>query len=256
MNRSLILICVFGVAGCSAKPAFTSLSDVSLADEAVSMALADAMDGEVSSAVVAQAVAQVEPPKAGLFGRMFGGGAPVKAGFLSGSGGAKEPDVRTGPDAQDVAVGAVLPYGEIARNCGVSRRALGVKVDENAGYTLYDSDPAQTGLRTHYITGFKDKCARQFTAATSLMGDIGTHEIVRYMPTNRGVAYNVTDAAYEAVKSSFCRVKRGAPCGAKLDRLARSTTFITAYEQFGSNPTWSNILLHDGGVIAMGPADH
>ena len=164
--------------------------------------------------------------------------------------------MRTGPDAQDVAVGTVLPYGQIARNCDVSPAMLGTKVDENAGYVLYDSAPTQTGLRTHYLTGFKDNCVRQFTAATSLMGDIGTHEVVRYMPSNKGVSYSVAESAYETIKSSFCRVGHGVPCGAKLDRLARTTTFITAYEQFGSNPTWSNILLHDGGVIAMGPADH
>lgn len=245
MSRGLILICMLGVAGCSPDPAIPLLSDVSLADDDVSMALAGATGEDVSSVVVERAVAQVETPKAGFFGRMFGG--PTQGPGV---------EARSGPDAQEVAVGMKLPYGQIARNCSVSSGDLGAKVDENAGYSLYDSAPTQTGLRTHYVTGFKDNCARQFTAATSLMGDIGTHEVVRYMPTNRDVAYNVTDAAYETMKSAFCRVGHGSPCGAKLDRLARSTTFITAYEQFGSNPTWSNILLHDGGVVAMGPSDH
>lgn len=154
----------------------------------------------------------------------------------------------------DVAGGAVLPYGQIARNCEVTGGQLGREVDDNAGYKLYDSNPNATGLRTQYITGFKDNCARQFTAATALMGEIGTHELVRYLPSNAKVPYSVTDKAYEAVKASVCGARRGKPCGAKLDVLARSTTFITAYEQFGSNPTWSNILLYNGSVVAMGPA--
>lgn len=210
MYRSLVLICVMSVAGCSAAfaPQVQSLSDLSMGDNAASLSL-------------------VEVGSSGATNGLY---------------------------AQQVTANTLLPYGKIARNCGVSRGALGAKVDANAGYTLYDSAPTTTGLRSHYITGFKDKCARQFTAATSLMGDIGTHEIVRYMPSNNAIKYSVTDAAYEAVKAAFCRVGQGVPCGSKMDRLARSTTFITAYERFGSNPTWSNILLHAGDVVAMGPA--
>lgn len=316
MNRSLPLICAVLLAGCAAQPApeMQTLADVSLADDAISLAVAEAVGGEATpetgkgifgrmfgprppqSPVVAVAesdedittpsnVADVAseapagedaaPAPQGVFGRLFGGTrqatpvvstdavtpektpdvpVPARAGFLSNVFAPKEAAARTGPDAQDVPVGTQLPFGQIARNCDVSGRELGTKVDANAGYTLYDTIPNATAQRTHYITGFKDKCARQFTAATSLMGDIGTHEVVRYLPSNAKLTYSETDNAYETVKSSFCRARRGQPCGPKLDRFAKTTTFITAYERFGSSPSWSNILLHDGQVIAIGPA--
>jgi hypothetical protein len=161
----------------------------------------------------------------------------------------------SGGAASDVVtMGTMLPFGEIAINCEATGKPLGTRVDANGGYTLYDSDPSKTGLRTHYLTGFKDNCARQFTAATALMSDVGTHEVVRYLPSNASVSYSTTDTAYEKIKASFCGVGRGRPCGAKLDRLARTTSFVTAYEKFGGNPTWSNILLHGGQVVAMGPS--
>lgn len=213
------------------------------------------------------------PKQAGFFGRLFGGtpkapeAAPVPeatptavvtsapAPSPAPRTGLFAPRERTGPDAQLVTVGTQLPFGVIATNCDVSRRQLGTKVGEEAGYTLYDTIPNATALRTHYVTGFKDRCARQFTAATSLMGDIGTHEVVRYLPSNNRMAYSVTDNAYEQIKAGFCGVGVRQPCGRKLDRLARVTTFITAYRNFGSNPTWSNILLHKGEVTAMGNAE-
>ena len=159
----------------------------------------------------------------------------------------------TGPDAKQVPMNTQLPFGEIATNCEVGRRDLGTKVGEDAGYTLYDTIPNATVLRTHYITGFKDRCARQFTAATSIFGDIGTHEVVRYLPGNRSASYSQTDNAYEELKASFCGVGRGQPCGSRLDRFARRTLFVTAYKRFTSSPDWANILLHDGRVVAMGP---
>lgn len=195
------------------------------------------------------------PQQAGFFGRMFNG--------LRATPKTDEADVVTavapapanvGVDGKSVTVGTVLPYGEIATNCDVSRRQLGTKVGEGSGYTLYDTIPNATTLRTHYITGFKDRCARQFSAATALMGDIGTHEVVRYLPSNKRMAYSDTDNAYETLKASFCWAGRGEPCGSRLDRFAKTTTFVTVYRNFGSNPTWSNILLHKGAVIEMGSA--
>ena len=312
MNRSLPLIGAVLLAGCAVKPVseMPTLADVSLAEDAVSLAIAEAVGGQASpetgkgilgrmfgprtsqtpvTAVtdgaediitpidlvdVASDVPSVEvaaPAPQGMFGRLFGGTrqatpvvsgdaetpevpAPARAGFLTNVFTPKVAAARTGPDAQDVTVGTQLPFGQIARNCDVSGRELGTKVDANAGYTLYDTIPNATAQRIHYITGFKDKCARQFMAATSLMGDIGTHEVVRYLPSNAKLAYSETDNAYETVKASFCRASRGQPCGSKLDRFAKTTTFITAYERFGSSPSWSNILLHDGQVIAIGSA--
>ncbi len=230
--------------------------------------------------VTADIVAETEtapmpaPQQAGFFGRLFSGtssspaateqsddsdaaatptATPANAGTRGGLFSRLTPE-RTGPDAALVTVGTQVPYGTIATNCDVSRSQLGTKVGSASGYTLYDTIPNATSLRTHYIMGFKDRCARQFSAATALMGDVGTHEVVRYLPSNKRVAYSVTDNAYEDIKASFCRVGRGQPCGSKLDRLSKSTTFITAYRNFGSNPAWSNILLHNGTVVAMGEA--
>lgn len=203
------------------------------------------------------------PKQAGFFSRLFGGEpkAPAEASGPEASDAAvvtNSPNAApqdNGPDAQAVTVGTQLPFGVIATNCDVSRRQLGTKVGQESGYKLYDTIPNATALRTHYITGFNDNCTRQFTAATSLMGDIGTHEVVRYLPSNNRMAYSVTDNAYEQIKAGFCGVAARQPCGRKLDRLAGVTTFITAYRNFGSNPTWSNILLHKGEVTAMGSAE-
>lgn len=181
-----------------------------------------------------------------------GGFSP--ASLLGGGGGAASVPLSTdGPDKRTVPMGTVLPFGEIAINCEASGGALGVQVDANAGYTLYDSNPNTTGLRPHYLTGFKDRCARQFSAATALMGDVGTHEVVRYLPSNAKTPYSVTDDGYEAIKASFCGARRGSPCGGKIDRLAKNTTFVTAYKNFGENPTWEDILLHAGQVVAISP---
>ncbi len=217
----------------------------------------------ISDAAPAQPQTTPAPQRAGFFAGLFGGGrseaeteeTPTLAsnsGGLSGLFGQAEPEP-TGPDARRVPMDVLLPFGEIATNCEVTRRQLGTKVGEDAGYTLYDTIPNATALRTHYIMGFKDRCARQFTAATAIMGDIGTHEVVRYLPANRSKSYSVTDDAYEDIKTSYCGVGRGRPCGGRLDRLARRTVFISAYKRFTSSPDWSNILLHDGRVVAIGP---
>ncbi len=44
---------------------------------------------------------------------------------------------------------------------------------------------------------------------------------------------------------------RKKPCGSKVSKLDRSTVFVSIYERFGSNPHWSNLLLHDGKVLAQ-----
>ena len=67
MNRSLPLICVALLAGCAAKPVpeMPTLADVSLAEDAVSLAIAEAVGGEASP----------ETSK-GILGRMFGARTP------------------------------------------------------------------------------------------------------------------------------------------------------------------------------------
>jgi len=145
--------------------------------------------------------------------------------------------------------GDPVPYGKIAVVCDAPRRP-GTKTANGGGFTLYDSAPGSTGMRAHYITGFDDRCARQFSAALAMTGDIRIHEFHRYLQQTKA-AYNATDVAYEDTKSRFCRVGRGKPCGSRIDAFARTTVFVTAYRTFGSQPEWVEILLHDGDVAAI-----
>lgn len=175
----------------------------------------------------------------GLLSRLFGFGRE----------GASEP----APDAAQVPPGAMLPYGEIATICGLAPRELGTRIDSASGFEIYDTHPGSTAPRTHYITGLSDGCARQFTGALVLTGDVATHEMVRYEPSNASLPYSDTDDVYEAIKARICRVGHRTPCGQKLDRLAADTAFVTVYETFGTAPNWVEILLHDGAVAAIGP---
>jgi hypothetical protein len=147
--------------------------------------------------------------------------------------------------------GAALPYGEIALLCGVAEDSLGTAIATQSGYVIRDPQPASIDPRTQYITGFPDGCARQFTGALALFGDVGTHEIFRYEPSNAQLAWSETDLAYEQVKARICGAAQGQPCGAALERLGARTTFVSIYETFGTNPRWADILIHDGAVIAM-----
>lgn len=168
----------------------------------------------------------------------------------------QKPDVRSGPDARSVAFGTVLPYGEIARMCDVNNsNLLGKRVaiapeKKGRGFSLYDSAPDSAGPRTFYVTGFTDNCARQFTAALAVFGSPETHEQLRYGLPSKSYPYSTTDEAYEKVKSSVCKVGKGEPCGSKISTLERNTAFISTYEKFTDNARWSDILLHDGVVVA------
>lgn len=160
------------------------------------------------------------------------------------------------PDYNEVSLGTDLPYGEMARVCGVSDSQLGRKAQTwpdgaRNGYTLYDSAPGSSGQRTFYMTGFKDGCARQFSAALVMFGSPETWEQIHYGPAGSTLPVATTDSAYEGVKSSFCRVGKGQPCGSRMSALARSTVFVSVYQRFEDNTRWKNILLHDGEVVAM-----
>lgn len=164
-------------------------------------------------------------------------------------------EVRTGPDAQLVSYGDTLPYGRIATVCGLSKSQLGQKVDQyperGSGYTLYDSNPAAGGLRTHYLTGFKDGCARQFTSALAIFGSVETHQTVRYKKSNSDLPYSNSDTAFEKVKASVCKVGKGKPCSENgTDKLDKTMVFVSVYERFGTNPRWADILLYKGSVLA------
>jgi hypothetical protein len=242
---AVISTCVV-LAGCSGVPTSNPdpLADV---DRLADVTLPEGTSPEDAVAAALAIAAAPEQSEGGFLSQLFGGGAS-DGGTASNTTAAV---TRTGPDAQVILYGQSIGYGEIATVCDVPNGSLGTIVADISGYKIYDTIPNATALRPHYITGFDDGCARQFAAALSLVGDVGTHEIVRYLPTNRNVPYSATDSAYEAIKASYCRVSHGTPCGSRIDRLAGNTTFVTAYEKFGAHPRWVEILLHDGEVKAI-----
>lgn len=212
-------------------------SDVALADAATS-------EATVVPAAAAPAANPADPPRRGL------------AGLFRRAPDASVDVPRSGPDSADVPPGTALPFGEIARACNVPRNDLGREIDNVAGFRIYDTIPNTTAQRPFYITGFDDNCARTFTGAVVISGDVESHEYVRYQPSNERIGYTSVDNAYEALKAGFCRVGRGQPCGARTDRLNQNTQFITVYGFFGGNfsavPTeWVQILVHDGRVLAV-----
>lgn len=188
----------------------------------------------------AQEVKQ-KPARRGLFGGLLSGG---------GSG-------TSAPEAakSEVAMGTLLPYGRVARICDVPKAKLGKRVErfpeKRAKYTLYDSNPGSTALRTFYLTGFKDGCARQFSAAVAILGSASLHEQLRYGLPAEVQPYSATDKAYEDLKVRVCKVPRRKPCGTRINRLEGDTVFVSIYERFGSNAQWSNLLVHDGALLAQ-----
>ena len=125
-------------------------------------------------------------------------------------------DGETTDSVAEVPPGTLLPYGALARVCDLRGADLGTEVarypERGQGYRLYDTNPTSTGLRTHFVTGFKDNCARQFTAALAIFGKTETHEAVRYDRSNRDLAFTETDTAYETLKSRVCKVGQREPC--------------------------------------------
>ena len=209
-----------------------------------------AEEAAAEEAAVETASAAEPAPRRGFLGGLFGGGR--RDAGLTGTGGPTAEQVAPdGPDAQISDPDRVLAFGEMARVCDLTRSDRGQQVAKSGGFVLYDTVPGTTGQRTHYITGFGDGCARQFSAALVLFGSPLAHEAARYDPLNKDIPYSETDAAYEDIKRQVCGVGRGTPCGARMDRLARGTVFLTAYERFESSPVWADILIHDGAVVAM-----
>ena len=155
---------------------------------------------------------------------------------------------------RDVALGTILPFGEVGRVCNVRPSELGKRIDQaarkGADYALYDSVPNGTARRTFYVTGFSDNCARQFTASLALFGSPEFHEQLRYGLPAKEYPYSSTDTAYEKVKQSVCNVARNKPCGSRIDRLNNTTAFVSVYEHFEENARWADMLLHDGALLA------
>ncbi|MBM2293976.1 hypothetical protein JQX22_18750 [Sulfitobacter pseudonitzschiae] len=235
-------------------------------------------EAQAAEAETTQAASAVEPEKRrGVFGLFRAGSATqdnadqaqVQTASLSSEVPEAAPQARvspekrhglfgggraSGPDQMDVPLGAVLPYGTIARVCDANPKQLGTRIDKapvrGNGFTLYDSDPQSTSARTFYVTGFSDGCPRQFTAALAMFGAPSMHEQLRYGQPSDEYPYSDTDKAYEKVKSQVCRVGKRKPCGSAISRLEQDTVFISTYEHFGNNARWSDILLHDGQVMA------
>jgi hypothetical protein len=143
--------------------------------------------------------------------------------------------------------GAALPFGEIATACGETGAALGTPTEELAGYAIHDTAPGTTAPRTHYVTGFRDGCPRQVTAALAVFGDPVTHETYRYRTSSR--PYGPVDTAYETLKGRVCGVPAGEPCGAAAERLAADTAFLSLYPEFGGE-AYTDLLFHGGEVVA------
>lgn len=161
----------------------------------------------------------------------------------------------TGVDAEDVVPGQVLPFGTIARACHVKRGGLGREVakypERGAKYKLYDSAPGNVALHTYYLTGFSDGCPRQFTAALAVFGSPGMHEVLRYGLPDKAKPWSETDKAYEKIKGRICGTGKRKPCGPKLSTLEKNTVFLSVYNRFEGADGWTNLLLHDGEVLAL-----
>ncbi len=145
------------------------------------------------------------------------------------------------------------PLGELVTACDTPKRQYGKKIagrDDLAGFILYDSDPTTTEPRDFFLTGFDDGCARRFTAAVALLGDLNLHETMRYALPASVLPYSKTDTAYETVKRKICAVPKGKPCGDKFNSLEKSTAMLTVYETFGGTGEWAEILIHKGKVLA------
>ncbi|WP_316293249.1 hypothetical protein [Aestuariicoccus sp. MJ-SS9] len=220
------------------------LGGTAKADETEQGRRSAAPDGSIKRA--AKAPQDPAPRSGGVFGGLFGGGADPEP-----EANAPEPG---DPDYGQVGPGVTLPYGKMARLCGVPRRVLGKRVasypERRGTFKLYDTQPGNTAPHTFFLTGFDDGCARQFTAALAMFGSPVLHEQLRYGLPAKVQPYSTTDAAYEKLKSRICRVGKGKPCGSAMRRLEPQTTFVSVYERFGSNPRWKTVLLHDGAVLA------
>jgi len=159
-------------------------------------------------------------------------------------------------DKTTVQPGEVLPFGAVGVACNLPRRQMGKEVDKfpktgRARWHLFDTDPASTGPRTQFITGFGDGCARQFTASLALFGSPALHEIHRYSASQKRVPYSQADKAYEKVKASVCGVGKGQECPvSKAQKLEKSTSFVSVYPRFGGATEWMELLLSDGKMLA------
>lgn len=175
-------------------------------------------------------------PRQGLFGRLTG--QPADDGALPPS----------------VPAGTLLSFGVVKPVCDLPRAKRGKRTGafpkRGKTWRLYDSAPGKTTPHPFYVTGFADGCARTFTAAVAVFGSPEMHELLRYGLPAKVQPYSETDKVYERIKRRICKVGRRKPCGARIRQLEKNTVFVSAYEKFGNNSTWFNMLLHDGDIAA------
>ncbi|MEO9574033.1 MAG: hypothetical protein ABJ263_16255 [Tateyamaria sp.] len=212
--------------------------------------------------VVAAAGAEPATPRKGVLGWLRRGSVENQAKTVALVDGVDTKESRpvsersptAGMALREVALGTVLPFGEVARVCNVAKRDLGKQVERSeprrSGYALYDSAPNSSKPRSFYVTGFSDSCVRQLTASLVVFGTPTFHEQLRYGLPADEYPYSTTDRAYEQVKSRLCNVGRNTPCGARISKLEGSTAFVSVYEHFGENARWADMLLHDGALLA------
>ncbi|SLN45115.1 hypothetical protein PSA7680_02295 [Pseudoruegeria aquimaris] len=216
------------------------LSDVDIPEDAPTTAM---LEGEPAS------------PQ-GLFAGLFGGGTAAADADPETPATRRLEEFGVAAEATEGAAPiGPLAFGEMRKVCGVRGKALGKEVDRfpetGRGFRLYDSAPGSTAPRLHSVTGFKDGCARQFTAGLAMLGAPLTHETLRYDPLVKSIPYSQTDTAYEQIKRSVCGKGRGKPCeGNGAKRMEKTTAFITVYERFGG-ASHTEILIHDGKVVAQ-----
>lgn len=221
-----------------AAPSDTATTEPMADTQAVEVALTTPEGTADTNSASLPATPEPETKQSGGGFSLFGGGsAKPKAAAVS-----------------EIAPGTVLPYGKVARICGLSKGQMGKKVaqfpEKRPKHQIYDSAPGNTAPHSFFITGFDDGCARQFTASLAMFGSVAMHEQLRYGLPAEVMPYSDTDKAYEKLKSRVCGVPRKKPCGAKLSRLEGNTVFVSIYERFGSNSRWKNLLLHDGEMVA------
>lgn len=199
-------------------------------DEAIEdIALTDAADAHATAAVDLEA----KPARKGWFGPRR-----VKPSRLT-----------------QTKTGVMLPFGQIGRACGLRASELGKEVDRfperGKGYRLYDSDPSTTQPRIHYVTGFKDGCPRQFTASLALLESPLLHERLLTVKGRQSQHSTKADIAFHKIRAQVCRTGRGKTCPEKrAEALEKTMAFITTYERFGGNASWTEILMHDGVIAA------
>ena len=152
----------------------------------------------------------------------------------------------------DVPFEATVPFGTVARVCDATGKPLGQLVEEagDGAYQIYDSGPETMDLRKFYLTGLSDGCPRQFVAATAIFGTPTKYEELHLAEGAPEFQYAATDAAYDDIKLRICGAAPGETCGRKMKKLERNTLFVSAYDLTGEAERWTDILIHDGAVVA------